>query len=381
MTKAIDTSGSSTNPDGTPLETLERWLRAETDFEHFSREFYREHGRPFETEELPEEFSRIHAQFPTNIYNAFVEPEESGRTFSTKIGKSHLEHQFFLPGRDIFINKFPRYCNPDIHTNRFFEICYVYTGSYECVFHTGKEVLRIPLRQGDFLFIPPGRDFQSIVFSDSIILNIGIRQTTFQETFAQSLPENSYLGRFFAGALSGEGSGTNGLIFPTGEDAQLRRYVQELCLSYCTDSLYSKRIMNAQLSILFLLLLQSHSAHVTVSRAASGSYFPEQIAAVIHHIEENYTRTSLKETAEIFGYSPDYLNRIFKQETSLSVGDMILELKMEKAQELLATTDLSIAGIGEFLNYQNAASFPRAFKKFCGMTPAEYRREKGKATP
>lgn len=357
------------------METLERWLHDETAFERFSREFYEEHGRPFATEELPEEFTRIHAQFPTNIYNAFAEPDDSARTFSTKIGRSHLEHQFFLPGRDIFINKFPRYCNPDIHTNRFFEICYVYTGSYECVFHTEEEVQRIPLCQGDFLFIPPGRDFQSKVFSDSIILNIGIRQTTFQETFAKSLPVGSYLGRFFTGALSDRQAGLNFLIFHTGEDARLRRYVQELCLSYCTDSLYSKTIMNAQLSILFLLLLQSHSAHVTVSKTAAESYVPEQIAAVIHHIEQNYTRTSLKETAERFGYSPDYLNRIFKQETSLSVGDMIQRLKMEKAAEMLASSDLSVAEIGEYLNYQNAASFPRSFKKFYGMTPAAYRKK------
>ena len=362
---------TSSVPD---IKSLETWMQQETAFEQFARCFYESYGRPFRTEELPEELARIHAPFPTNIYNAYTAGETS-EALLPHIGVNHLEYQFFLPDRDIFINKFPRYSNPDVHNNRFFEIIYAYTGNCSIVFHLNDQTEPVALKQGDFLFIPPGRRFQSKVFSDSIILNIGIRQSTFEKAFGGGLPEGSCLGSFFSTALSDDTHGMDYLIFYTDSDDDIHRAVQELCLSYCTDSLYAKNIMNSRLTILFLLLLERYSGHVRPTHPGTPGYLPELTAAILHHLEVHYTTTSLKETAEIFGFSADYLNLIFKKATSVSVGDMILKLKMQKAAELLATTDLPVAAIGEYLGYESVTSLPRIFKKYFGMTPAKYRKE------
>ena len=157
----------------------------------------------------------------------------------------------------------------------------------------------------------------------------------------------------------------------------MHTFVQELCLTYCADTLYCANIMNMHLSTLFLVLLQDYSGCVTASYTESTDRIPDQIVSVIHYIEENYIHTSLKETAEYFGYSADYLNLLFKKATAMSIGDMILKLKMEKAARLLRETDLPVSAIAEYLSYQNPASLARCFKKFSGMTPVQYRKEHG----
>lgn len=369
--------GSGSGPRGVDypdLETLECWLEEETDFERFCREFYEANGRPFCPGELPQELVLHGGVLPTCLIHAFSD-RLNIPLLTSQVGANHLENQFFLPGRDIFINKYPRYNYPDMHLNRFFELCYVYRGGYEIEFCGDSTVDRIALSVGDFLFIPPGQSFRSLLFSDSIILNIGIRQSTFRETFSDRLPAGSYLGKFFADSLVSESKGIQYLLFRTGTDSQIRRSVQELCLAFCTDDMYTPEIINGQLGVLFLLLLQNYSGHVTAAFPDTDRYIPDEILSVLHYIEEHYRHTSVKETAEKFGFSADYLNLRFKEAVDLSMGEMILKLKMQKAAELLRSTQLPVAAIAEYLNYQDPTNLTRSFKKYYGMTPAKYRKE------
>lgn len=423
------------------LEVLEQWLEEESEFEAFARNFYEEHGRAFLPGEVPDVFNQCYVFFPSDINNAFSHRRATLRMFSTSVGKNYLENQFFLPGLDIFIIKHARYSDSGIHMHEFYEICYVYRGSCENEFFKEGRSYQVSLKKGDFLFLPPGRTHELRVLSNSIVLNIGVRRSTFQNAFAHNLPANSYIGNFFSESLSGtaqdpEAAGAGGsvrgsafgrqteeggsarsgcvyaskevpgqlgsvhqsgkssetssydraqdmgnseklnyIIFRTGGDPRIRRTLQELCLTYCTDTLYSSRLMNVQLSALFLLLVQNFSGHVSAAYLDPGTHIPDQIIPVIHHIEENYVSTSLQETAEKFGYSADYLNLIFKKATHMTIGEMILRLKMQKAADLLKHTDLPVSVIAEYLNYQDTTSLIRSFKKFSGKTPAKYRKE------
>ena len=179
-----------TSPD---IETLERWLRTDLEIEQFTREFYQTHGRSFNDSEFPSDYMRLYPLFPTDISHAFPQRTKSLKAFSTSLGKNYAENQFFLPGLDIFINKHPKFSDSNIHSHQFFEICYVYSGSCSNLFYLNDGTFSVSLKQGDFLFIPPGRTHKISVLSDSIILNIEVRQSTFQEAFSHNLPSDSFL--------------------------------------------------------------------------------------------------------------------------------------------------------------------------------------------
>ena len=51
----------------------------------------------------------------------------------------------------------------------------------------------------------------------------------------------------------------------------------------------------------------------------------------------------------------------------------VIKLRIDRACELLVTTDLPIGEIQSYIGYQDAKAFYRAFKRYVGLTPTEYR--------
>jgi len=99
-----------------------------------------------------------------------------------------------------------------------------------------------------------------------------------------------------------------------------------------------------------------------------------KIEKVKDYLKRNYDkRVSLKDAAELVFLSPKYLSRLFKEITGTGFNQYRLSRKMEKAQEILADTGLTVDEISYRLGYQNMESFIRMFKKIVGMTPTEYR--------
>lgn len=74
--------------------------------------------------------------------------------------------------------------------------------------------------------------------------------------------------------------------------------------------------------------------------------------------------------------SKTYLEKLFRKETGLSVGQYIDEQLMLMAQWWLEHTGRSVADISLQLGYQDPYYFSRRFKQLRGMTPLQYRKSK-----
>lgn len=72
--------------------------------------------------------------------------------------------------------------------------------------------------------------------------------------------------------------------------------------------------------------------------------------------------------------SPTYLSRLFKEQTGKSVGQMIADVRMEHAKELLLDPNLKLQHIAVAVGYSDASYFAKAFKKAVGIMPSEYRK-------
>ena len=73
--------------------------------------------------------------------------------------------------------------------------------------------------------------------------------------------------------------------------------------------------------------------------------------------------------------SKPYLTRIFQRHFNTSPLQYINQKKVEKAQLLLLTDDLTIKEIAYSLGYSDQSYFVRVFKKVTGLTPTQYREE------
>ncbi|MDU4696117.1 MAG: AraC family transcriptional regulator [Paenibacillus sp.] len=96
------------------------------------------------------------------------------------------------------------------------------------------------------------------------------------------------------------------------------------------------------------------------------------------YIEENFENPdlSLKHISDRFHISAKYASYLFKEEFNLKFVDFIVQLRMERAQELLAETDDTIQNISIRVGYANSITFGRVFKRIVGVTPGDYRKLK-----
>ena len=69
----------------------------------------------------------------------------------------------------------------------------------------------------------------------------------------------------------------------------------------------------------------------------------------------------------LFSYS-------FKQYTGSNFVNFLKDIRMKKAKELLAETDMKIIEISQQVGYDNEKHFMKLFKATCGVSPSEYRK-------
>ena len=101
-----------------------------------------------------------------------------------------------------------------------------------------------------------------------------------------------------------------------------------------------------------------------------------QIDRIREFIETNYTNPMLN-TEDIAAYaelSPNYLRTVFKNATGKSPTDYLTDYRMERAMELLVTTNTSTKDIAAAVGYYNHRYFYSVFKAKTGMTATEYRK-------
>ncbi|MFD1775060.1 response regulator [Paenibacillus rhizophilus] len=118
-----------------------------------------------------------------------------------------------------------------------------------------------------------------------------------------------------------------------------------------------------------------------VSTAAEHRHFAEQPKSVaqeikhyIHtHCGDDLSRMSL---AEIVYLNPDYLARLFKRETGISLGNYIIQTRIAAAKHLLETTHQSVYTIASKVGYGNYSHFSKLFKQDAGCSPNEYRKNR-----
>ena len=115
-----------------------------------------------------------------------------------------------------------------------------------------------------------------------------------------------------------------------------------------------------------LILLRDHN-----TEKRYGKILREAVA----YIDENYDseEISLNRVAQLVGMSPNHFSSIFSQEMGTTFIEYLIGKRMEKAKELLRTTQMRSSEVAYRVGYRDPHYFSSTFKKMQGMTPREYR--------
>lgn len=96
---------------------------------------------------------------------------------------------------------------------------------------------------------------------------------------------------------------------------------------------------------------------------------------ILYYIDHNYkTNIKLETIAPLFGYNSAYLGKIFTKSTGENFNSYVDHMRIEHSKELLMENRLKVYEIAEQVGYKNVDYFHKKFKKYVGMSPAEYRK-------
>lgn len=136
-----------------------------------------------------------------------------------------------------------------------------------------------------------------------------------------------------------------------------------------SDSLYDALILKEKVHNVVLHLLEKKG--LTLEVAELSQCVQKAIEFINNHI---YEKLDVVTVAEYSYVSKCTLSNKFKNELKITINEYILRQKMFKAEQLLRSSNMSIAQISQTLGFSEQFYFSRCFKKRHGMSPARYRK-------
>ena len=115
-----------------------------------------------------------------------------------------------------------------------------------------------------------------------------------------------------------------------------------------------------------LILLRDHN-----TEKRYGKILREAVAYIDAHFDQD--DISLNRVSENVGMSPNHFSSIFSQEMGTTFIEYLIGKRMERAKELLRTTQMRSSEVAYRVGYRDPHYFSSTFKKMQGITPREYR--------
>lgn len=123
---------------------------------------------------------------------------------------------------------------------------------------------------------------------------------------------------------------------------------------------------------------QASTTQVYEHYAKSGE---QMVEVALQYIRAHYqSELSLEKVAAVVYLNPVYFSQLFKQKSGLGFKEYIIQLRLERAKQLLLNSKLKLADIAERIGYQDIRHFAQLFRKKYGETPSEYRNRQPQAS-
>jgi AraC-like DNA-binding protein len=148
--------------------------------------------------------------------------------------------------------------------------------------------------------------------------------------------------------------------------------VNLLSEEYILKKRETKKILRSYLNI---VLFELERLYNPTGFLKSKNFKQEKVHEFEQLIDKHFETKKLPSLyAELLYVSPNYLNKICKEETGQTAGDLIRKRITIEAQRLLHYTNYSVKEIADKLGFENTSYFVTFFKKQTETTPEQFRR-------
>ncbi len=144
---------------------------------------------------------------------------------------------------------------------------------------------------------------------------------------------------------------------------------------YTKAELYFEQIIRTEIiSLLILLSREYKKSPLSENITALHERYKPMVEKAIVYVNENFAKPlKLEEVCKISMVSKTYFCYIFKMITQRTFIEYLIDLRVQKAVELLKDLDNSITWIGFEVGFNDSTHFSRTFKKVKGISPRAFR--------
>ncbi len=99
-------------------------------------------------------------------------------------------------------------------------------------------------------------------------------------------------------------------------------------------------------------------------------------AAAVKYIRENIDKKpTIDDVCRAVSTNASTLNFKFNKHLGMSVGRYIIDVRIKRAKHFLVSTTYPLCEVAVRSGFDNAFYFSNAFKKYCGISPSQYRKQ------
>lgn len=164
---------------------------------------------------------------------------------------------------------------------------------------------------------------------------------------------------------------------PRIQDDKVTQLISSMYRTYSAKQCgYELKVQSEFFMLVYLLVTKYRETKVSPDVLRYNKKL-NRLSTITAYIRDNYTKEmSLESLAEIFGYSPAYLSRMFQKYAKINYKTYLQDIRVEYAYKELANTDNTISDIAVNNGFPNSKAFSKAFKAKYGYLPSEYRKNK-----
>ena len=254
----------------------------------------------------------------------------------------------------IALNKFETW-NKAEHRHSFYEMHLCLTGY--AAFEVGKNNV-IEINAGDFAIFSPKTNHKLIKVSDDftkVVLGFNIELMDSEEySFLQDALNQIKLTKYKATEKM--------LTIPFDSLEEIKQHRKGYKFAICE--------LLTQLIIEFARVINPVKKEDFLRYSGKDT----RLDSLILYMRDNlHRRLTAEDFANEENMSAKQLNRIMMENFNMSVSAFFKKEKINKAKELLETTDMTISQLSTALGFSDEFSFSKTFKRIEGITPANYR--------
>ncbi|MEK6506857.1 helix-turn-helix domain-containing protein [Myroides sp. C4067] len=286
---------------------------------------------------------------------------------STKIIKSFPisyftqdQSSFFIKSISVLGNAYPLL--KDSFRANFYMIAFVYRGNYSIKIN-GIDYVDY---QSSVYFIKPGDVVQMQFNTECTGVFIGFEDSFFSQRYHENILR--YFDFFQLDSASQQ-------IVSESVRTKVVLLVDMMLGEYSTDRVYRMKVLRSYLNILLCELqsVDEGDQHFSIEYNKAG--YNDRILAFMDLVEVHFKEAKTPSFyAEKLCVTPNYLNKLCKQERGITAGQLVRQRIVVEAKRLLQFSTFNVNEIAQELCFDSTSYFVTFFKKQEGITPDHYRK-------